>query len=59
MDAREVVLGVLTGEAGAASAGLHWTVIWDRALRDGYARPVPQRNAPVGASMPSGLPRNS
>ena len=28
-------------------------------LRDGNATPVPQRNAPVGASKPSGLPRNS
>ena len=29
------------------------------ALRDGNPAPAPQRNAPVGASMPSGWPRNS
>ena len=30
-----------------------------RKLRDGKVTPVPQRNAPFGASNPSGLPRNS
>src|SRR5438093_1432295 len=30
-----------------------------RTLRDGNVKPVPHRNAPVGISKPSGLPRNS
>lgn len=39
------------GEAGrrvldeAGGEALHWTVIWDRALRAGYVDPMTQRDA--------------
>lgn len=29
----------------AAGAELHWTVVWDRALRFGYIDPLTQRDA--------------
>lgn len=42
MDAREAALRVLDEDAGAA---LHWTVIWDRALRAGYIDPLADPDA--------------
>ncbi|HVL32599.1 MAG TPA: hypothetical protein VM600_03355 [Actinomycetota bacterium] len=35
MDAREAIMRVLADEEG----DIHWTVVWDRALRAGYIDP--------------------
>lgn len=42
MEAREAAIAVLRDAAGEA---LHWTVIWDRALRLGYLNPLEQPGA--------------
>lgn len=42
MDPREAALRVLA-EAGGEE--LHWTVVWDRALRGGYVDPFTQAGA--------------
>lgn len=42
MEPAEAVRRVLDGAGGEA---LHWTVIWDRALKAGYIDPFTQRNA--------------
>lgn len=36
MDAREAILAVL----GSSGEEMHWTVVWDRALRSGYVNPL-------------------
>lgn len=41
MEPKEAALRVLA-EAGEP---LHWTVVWDRALREGYIDPLVQRDA--------------
>jgi hypothetical protein len=42
MEPREAALKVL---AEAAGEELHWTVVWDRALRGGYIDPFTQSGA--------------
>ncbi|MCA1830512.1 MAG: hypothetical protein ABR552_10980 [Actinomycetota bacterium] len=42
MDAAEAALRVLSEDAGAE---LHWTVVWDRALRAGYVDPIAEPDA--------------
>ncbi|MGH2783793.1 MAG: HTH domain-containing protein [Actinomycetota bacterium] len=42
MDAGEAARRVLEESGGEA---LHWTVIWDRALKAGYLNPLEQRDA--------------
>jgi hypothetical protein len=42
MDPREAALLVLTGAGGEA---LHWTVVWDRALRSGAVDPLADPDA--------------
>jgi hypothetical protein len=42
MDPREAAVKVLEEEAGAE---LHWTVVWDLALRRGYVDPIAQPDA--------------
>lgn len=42
MEPGEAARRVLDEAAGEA---LHWTVIWDRALRAGYVDPLTQRDA--------------
>jgi hypothetical protein len=42
MDARTAVLRVLEEDPDAE---LHWTVIWDRALRGGYVDPLADPDA--------------
>lgn len=42
MDPREAALRVLGEEPGAE---MHWTVIWDRALRAGYIDPLADPHA--------------
>jgi len=49
MEPREAALQVLRDDPGSE---LHWTVIWDRALKAGYVDPFTQpdaRNAVVAA----------
>lgn len=45
MDPRDAALRVLQDAAGE---DLHWTVIWDRALRAAYIDPFTQRDARNG-----------
>lgn len=42
MEAREAAMKVLDDAGGE---DLHWTVIWDRALRAGYINPMEQPGA--------------
>lgn len=42
MEPREAALRVLREDP---EADLHWTVIWDRALRNGYVDPLGQPDA--------------
>ena len=42
MDPRDAALQVLQDDPGA---DLHWTVIWDRALKAGYVDPFTQPDA--------------
>ena len=42
MDARDAALRVLAEDPDAE---LHWTVIWDRALRAGYVDPIAEPDA--------------
>jgi hypothetical protein len=42
MEPREAALRVLGEQAGS---DLHWTVVWDRALRAGYLDPLAQPDA--------------
>ena len=42
MEPREAALRVL---AEAPDEALHWTVVWDRALRAGYLNPMEQPDA--------------
>ena len=42
MDPGEAALQVLRGDPGAE---MHWTVIWDRALKAGYIDPFTQPDA--------------
>jgi hypothetical protein len=42
MDPREAALQVLGDDPGS---DLHWTVIWDRALKAGYVDPFTQPDA--------------
>jgi len=42
MDPREAALQVLADDPGS---DLHWTVVWDRALKAGYVDPFTQPDA--------------
>ena len=45
MDATEAILAVLSSEPGSE---MHWTVIWDRALRAGHIDPLADPEAREG-----------